>query len=46
LKVSKYALPVTTTPDAKGIFPESDAMRAFRFDIMGSTRRTWDFYRG
>jgi hypothetical protein len=23
-----------------------DAMRGFQFDIMGSTRSTWDFYRG
>jgi len=23
-----------------------DAMRGFQFDIMGSTRTTWDFYRG
>jgi hypothetical protein len=23
-----------------------DAMRGFQFDVMGSTRSTWDFYRG
>ena len=27
----------------QGVF---DAMRGFQFDIMGSTRSTWDFYRG
>ena len=33
----------THGPGERAVF---DAMRAFRFDIMGSTRTTWDFYRG
>ena len=30
-------------PPEQAVF---DAMRGFTFDIMGSTRSTWDFYRG
>lgn len=30
-------------PQEQAIF---DAMRAFRFDVMGSTRSHWDFYQG
>ena len=33
----------THGPAEQAVF---DAMRAFRFDLMGSTRSTWDFYRG
>src|SRR5262245_26834037 len=33
----------THGPGEQAVF---DAMRAFRFEIMGSTRSTWDFYRG
>jgi hypothetical protein len=30
-------------PQEQGLF---DAMRALQFDVMGSTRSNWDFYRG
>jgi hypothetical protein len=30
-------------PQEQAVF---DAMRGFQFNIMGSTRSTWDFYRG
>lgn len=33
----------THGPQEQAVF---DAMRGFQFDIMGSTRSTWDFYRG
>ncbi len=33
----------TRGPAEQAVF---DAMQAFRFDIMGSTRSYWDFYRG
>jgi hypothetical protein len=33
----------THGPAEQAVF---DAMRAFRFDLMGATRSTWDFYRG
>ena len=33
----------THGPQEQAVF---DAMRGFQFNIMGSTRSTWDFYRG
>src|SRR5215470_3479837 len=33
----------THGPGEQAVF---DAMRGFQFDIVGSTRSTWDFYRG
>jgi hypothetical protein len=33
----------THGPGEQAVF---DAMRGFRFNMMGSTRSTWDFYRG
>jgi len=33
----------THGPQEQAVF---DAMRRFQFDLMGSTRSTWDFYRG